>query len=139
MSLPNVMNCPPEMLSDPEILFNDAQPPAPGFKPMNDWYFPTLRKLGKSKEENAPVPDRTAAIDQFLTQRVTTGHSFGSWSGGMSTGDMPPTETSGNQNAYAPGNSGSGEIEYYQSSPEFIPPQMSSGSGTNSSRGGFPR
>lgn len=139
MSLPNVMTRPHEMLSDPEILFNDAQPPAPGFKPMNDWYFPTLRKLGKSKEENAPVPDRTAAIDQFLTPRVTTGHSFGSWSGGMSTGDMPPTETSGNQNAYAPGNSGSGEIEYYQSSPEFIPPQMSSGSGTNSSRGGFPR
>ena len=72
MSLPNVMTLPHEMLSDPEILFNDAQPPAPGFKQMNDWYFPTLRKLGKSKEENAPVPDRTAAIDQFLTPRVTT-------------------------------------------------------------------
>ena len=141
MSLPNVMNCPPEMLSDPEILFNDAQPPAPGFKPMNDWYFPTFQKWGKSNEENAPVIDRSAAIDQFLTPppRVTTGHSFPSSSGGMSTGDMPPTETSGNQDAYAPGRSGSGEIEYYQSSPEFVPPRMSSGPGTKSSRGGSSR
>jgi type II secretory pathway component GspD/PulD (secretin) len=141
MSLPNVMTCPPEMLSDPEILFNDAQAPAPGFKPMNDWYFPTFRKWGQSEEENAPVIDRSAAIDQFLTPapRVTTGHSFPSSSGGMSTGDMPPTGTSGNQDAYTPDSSGSGEIEYYQSSPEFIPPRMSSGSSTNSPRGGFSR
>ena len=141
MSLPNVMTCPPEMLSDPEILFNDAQAPAPGFKPMNDWYFPTFRKWGQSEEENAPVIDRSAAIDQFLTPapRVTTGHSFPSSPGGMSTGDMPPTGTSSNQEAYSPGNSSSGEIEYYQSSPEFIPPRMSSGSSTNSPRGGFSR
>ena len=141
MSLPNVMTCPPEMLSDPEILFNDAQAPAPGFKPMNDWYFPTFRKWGQSEEENAPVIDRSAAIDQFLTPapRVTTGHSFPSSPGGMSTGDMPPTGTSGNTDAYSPGNSSSGEIEYYQSSPEFIPPRMSSGSSTNSPRGGFSR
>jgi type II secretory pathway component GspD/PulD (secretin) len=141
MSLPNVMTCPPEMLSDPEILFNDAQAPAPGFKPMNDWYFPTFRKWGQSEEENAPVIDRSAAIDQFLTPapRVTTGHSFPSSPGGMSTGDMPPTGTTGNTEAYSPGNSSSGEIEYYQSSPEFIPPRMSSGSSTNSPRGGFSR
>ena len=141
MSLPNVMTCPPEMLSDPEILFNDAQAPAPGFKPMNDWYFPTFRKWGQSEEENAPVIDRSAAIDQFLTPapRVTTGHSFPSSPGGMSTSDMPPTGTSGNTEAYSPGNSSSGEIEYYQSSPEFIPPRMSSGSSTNSPRGGFSR
>lgn len=141
MSLPNVMSCPPEMLSDPEILFNDAQAPAPGFKPMNDWYFPTFRKWGESEEENAPVIDRSAAIDQFLTPapRVTTGHSFPSSSGVMSTGDMPPTGSPVNQDTYAPAGSGSSEIEYYQSSPEFIPPRMSSGSGTNTSRGGFSR
>lgn len=141
MSLPNVMSCPPEMLSDPEILFNDAQAPAPGFKPMNDWYFPTFRKWGESEEENAPVIDRSAAIDQFLTPapRVTTGHSFPSSPGGMSIGDRPPTGSPVNQDAYAPADSGSGEIEYYQSSPEFVPPRMSSGSGTNTSRGGFSR
>lgn len=140
MTLPNVMSCPPEMLSDPEILFNDAQAPAPGFKPMNDWYFPTFRRWGQSEEENAPVIDRSAAIDQFLTPtpRITTGHSFPT-SGGMSTGDRSPTESSINQNTYAPASSGSGEIEYYQSSPEFIPPRMSSGSGTNTSRGGSSR
>jgi type II secretory pathway component GspD/PulD (secretin) len=141
MSLPNVMTCPPEMLSDPEILFNDAQTPAPGFKPMNDWYFPTFRKWGQSEEENAPVIDRSAAIDQFLTPapRVTSGHSFPSSSGGMPTGEGSFMENAQGPETFAPAGSDSGEIEYYQSSPEFIPPRMSSGSGTKSSRGGFSR
>jgi|GEM_PF-1314431 len=141
MSLPNVMACPPEILSDPELLFNDAQAPAPGFKPMNDWYVPTFRKWGQSETENAPIIDRSAAIDQFLTPapRVTTGHSFTAPSGGMSTGDGPPMGNAETQDAYFPANSGFGEIQNYQSSPEFIPPRMSTRSGTNTPRGGIPR
>jgi len=136
MSLPNVVACPPEILSDPELLFNDAQAPAPGFKPMNDWYVPTLRKWGQSEKQPAPITDRSAAIDQFLTPqpRVITGHSFTAPSGGMSTGDGPPT-----QEAYVPANSGFGEIQNYQSSPEFIPPRMSTRPGTNAPRGGITR
>lgn len=135
MSLPNVMSCPPEMLSDPTVLFDDAQALAPSFKPMNDWYVPTFRKWGQSHGQNAPVVDRAAAIDQFLTPvpRVPAGHSF------PASDEISPMERLPAQEIYAPRDTKSNQSENDQLSPEIMPPSMSMPSGTNTVRGGGSR
>ena len=135
MSLPNVMSCPPEMLSDPTVLFDDAQALAPSFKPMNDWYVPTFRKWGESNGQPPPVVDRSAAIDQFLTPvpRVPAGHSF------PASNVMSPMESLPAQEIYSPRDTKSNQRENDQLSPEIMPPGMSMPSGTNTVRGGGSR
>lgn len=70
--------CPPDMMPQDSVLFEEAQPPAPGFKPAEDWYVPTFRKWGDPNPEQMPPMDRATQIGTFLNGNapVGAGHSY---------------------------------------------------------------
>lgn len=71
------ISCPPDLMPQDSVLFEEAQPPAPGFKPAEDWYVPTFRKWGDPKTEPALPMDRSTQIGTFLNSSAPAGgHSY---------------------------------------------------------------
>ena len=69
--------CPPGTMPQDGNMFDEAQPPAPGFKPAEDWYVPRFQKWGDSTPGEMPPVDRSSQVGTFLeNSAIGGGHSF---------------------------------------------------------------